>query len=108
MIAVVAYNEEYPLGAFGYYIAPDAAVDEIINTDDINKYMFSKSPRWDHNIVRISDESEWETAWLKIKNEYDYVFVLPPTDEWEDTGEYPMLRDIFYYHNSERHVVTQA
>ena len=108
MIAVVTYNEDYPTVALGYYIAPDAAVDEIINTDDINTYMFSKSPRWDHNIVRISDESEWEAAWSKIKNEYDYVFVLPPTDEWEDTGEYPMLRDIFYYHNDERHVVTQT
>ena len=104
MIAVVTYNEDYPTNALGYYIAPDAAVDEIINTNDINEYMWDKSPRWEHKIVRVYDEGGWETEWTKLKNKYDYVFVMPPTDEWEESGEYPMLRDVYYYHNGKRHV----
>lgn len=107
MIAIVTYDEDYPTVALGYYIAPDATVDEIINTNDINTYMFSNTPKWGHNIIPISDEAEWETAWLKIKNEYEYVFVLPPTDEWEETGAEPMLRDVFYYHNNKRKEVNE-
>ena len=105
MIAVVMYDEEYPQNAFGYYIAPDVAVDEIINTDDINKYMYDVSPTWEYKRTeRIPDEQSWETEWSKLKNEYDYVFMLPPTEEWEETGEQPMFSEIYFYHNGKRHV----
>ena len=61
MIAVVMYDEEYPQNAFGYYIAPDVAVDEIINTDDINKYMYDVAPTWEYKRTgRIPDEQSWE------------------------------------------------
>ena len=104
MIAVVMYDDEYPLSAFGYYVAPDVAVDEIINSEDINQYMFDKSPTWEYIIVKTDDENIWENEWQQLKNNFDYVFVLPVTEEWEDTGEYPMFRDIFYYHDGKRHV----
>ena len=104
MIAVVMYDDEYPVIGWNYWTAPDTAVDEIINSDDIHQYMFNKSPTWENTRVETHGQEAWDEQWKELKNYFDYVFVLPVTEEWEDTGEYPMFRDIFYWHDGKRHV----
>ena len=104
MIAVVIKSEEeFP----DYlYLAPDVAVDEIINTNDIDQYVWDNSPTWELVWVwqNHSQDDQIQEHWDGIIKEYSYVFVLPVTEEWEETGEYPMFRDIFYYHDGKRHV----